>query len=99
MPASTSPAESALFRFIPALRGVVPWRPLGRWPTPVHELQIPSCGHSVYLKREDLSSPLYGGNKVRTLEGHFGAAQAAGATEVWSSGAFGSNHATAATLH
>jgi len=91
--------ESALFRLVPSLRGVVPWQRLGAWPTPVEEHRFSTEGEAIYLKREDLSSPLYGGNKVRTLEGHLGAALASGAREVWSCGAFGSNHATAGTLH
>ena len=98
---SAGPAtgESALFRFLPGLRGTIPWKHLGCWPTPVQELRFASGGDAIYLKREDRSSPVYGGNKIRTLEGHLGAALAAGCTEVWSCGAFGSNHATAATLH
>jgi D-cysteine desulfhydrase len=52
-----------------------------------------------YVKRDDLSSPVYGGNKVRTLEVLFGLAQAAGAREVVATGAYGSNHAVATALH
>jgi D-cysteine desulfhydrase len=46
-----------------------------------------------------MTSPIYGGNKVRTLEVLFGLAQATGRTEIWSTGAFGSNHAAATVLH
>jgi D-cysteine desulfhydrase len=53
----------------------------------------------LYLKRDDLSSPIYGGNKVRTLEVLFGAARAAGARTIVATGAFGSNHAVATVLH
>jgi D-cysteine desulfhydrase len=53
----------------------------------------------VYVKRDDLSSPIYGGNKVRTLEVLFGDALQKGMTEVVASGAFGSNHAVATVLH
>jgi hypothetical protein len=60
-----------LFRHIPALKGKVAWRPIGNLPTPIHRasVQLPS-GRTVrfWAKREDLSSSLYGGNKVRTLE-------------------------------
>ncbi len=53
----------------------------------------------VWVKREDLTSTVYGGNKVRTLEAMFGRARAAGATRMWATGAYGSNHAVATVLH
>jgi len=53
----------------------------------------------VYVKRDDLTSPVYGGNKVRTLEVLFGLAKGRGATRIYSTGAFGSNHSVAAALH
>jgi D-cysteine desulfhydrase len=69
---------------------------LGDWPTPVARLDLPG---EVWVKREDLTSPRYGGNKVRTLEAMFGRARAAGATRMWGTGAFGSNHVVATVLH
>lgn len=101
----------ALFRRLPELRGVVPWAPLGVWPTPVQHVQqranapktLQPWGKSqiseLWVKREDLSSPVYGGNKVRTVEAHAGWALANGKPMLWSTGAFGSNHATATLLH
>jgi D-cysteine desulfhydrase len=83
-----------LKRHIPALD--VPWVRLGEYPTPVERL--PPLG-DVWLKREDLSSPLYGGNKVRTLETLYADAQAKGINRVWTLGAYGSNQALAAILH
>jgi D-cysteine desulfhydrase len=74
----------------------VPWVRLGDWPTPVARLELPG---DVWVKREDLTSPVYGGNKVRTLEAMFGRARAAGATRMWGTGAFGSNHVVATVLH
>ena len=88
--------EVALFRALPALAGSVPWVRLGHWPTPVEELPV---GANVWVKREDRSSPVYGGNKVRTLEAVFGRAIAAGAERIWATGAYGSNHAVATVLH
>jgi D-cysteine desulfhydrase len=52
-----------------------------------------------YVKRDDLTSPVYGGNKVRTLEVLFGLAKSRGARRIYSTGAFGSNHCVAAALH
>ncbi|MEM9696807.1 MAG: pyridoxal-phosphate dependent enzyme, partial [Myxococcota bacterium] len=53
----------------------------------------------LWIKRDDLTSPHYGGNKVRTLELLFGAALARGASHVYSTGAYGSNHAAATVIH
>lgn len=43
-----------------------PWRDFGVRPTPVEERSI--GGVPLLVKRDDRSSPLYGGNKPRTLE-------------------------------
>lgn len=88
--------EVALFRQFPELVSQVPWIPLGDWPTPVE----PLAGYTdIYLKREDISSQVYGGNKVRTLEAQLGRARALGAKRIWATGAYGSNHAVATLLH
>lgn len=73
------------------------WVELGELPTRVDRVAV--RGGELWVKRDDLSSPVYGGNKVRTLETLFGAAKAHGATRIYSTGAFGSNHATATVLH
>ncbi|MCA9607712.1 MAG: pyridoxal-phosphate dependent enzyme [Myxococcales bacterium] len=73
------------------------WVELGDFPTPVDRVEV--RGGELFVKRDDRSSPIYGGNKVRTLETLFGAAKAHGATRIYSTGAFGSNHATATVLH
>ncbi len=95
-----SPARSlddvALFRALPQVGRQVPWARLGDWPTPVEP--VPTLG-AVWAKREDLTAARYGGNKVRTLEAMFGRARAAGATRIWATGAYGSNHALATVLH
>ena len=74
------------------------WVALGDFPTPVDHVSL-GAGQELYVKRDDLSSTVYGGNKVRTLEVLFGGALASGATRIYSTGAFGSNHATATVLH
>ncbi|KAB2911293.1 MAG: pyridoxal-phosphate dependent enzyme, partial [Kofleriaceae bacterium] len=81
--------DVALFRALPQVGRQVPWVRLGAWPTPVARLDLDG---DVWCKREDLTSPVYGGNKVRTLEAMFGRARAAGATRMWATGAYGSNH-------
>jgi 1-aminocyclopropane-1-carboxylate deaminase/D-cysteine desulfhydrase-like pyridoxal-dependent ACC family enzyme len=94
---------SVLFDVLPALRGRVPWASLGVFPTPVADatrvlsgVQLPG---ELWLKRDDLSSPICGGNKLRLLEHVFAEALQSGATHVYSSGATGSNFAVATTLH
>ena len=107
--------DVALFRHFPTLRGKLPWARIGQWPTPVERLpalagdadgyidgdmdEDMAAGPPIYVKREDLSSPRYGGNKIRTLEPVLGGALDMGATTVWATGAYGSNHAVATALH
>jgi D-cysteine desulfhydrase len=76
--------------------------PLGAFPTPVQRaecLERELEAGPLYVKRDDLSSPVYGGNKVRTLEVLFGLARAAGAREIVAVGPYGSNQAIATALH
>ncbi|MEY2934214.1 MAG: hypothetical protein RL033_4963 [Pseudomonadota bacterium] len=92
-----------LFEFFPGLESILGFSSLGDFPTPVEPLQrlapelsgVSNC----YVKRDDLSSPLYGGNKVRTLEALFGQARREGRAWVAATGAYGSNHAVATVLH
>jgi 1-aminocyclopropane-1-carboxylate deaminase/D-cysteine desulfhydrase-like pyridoxal-dependent ACC family enzyme len=95
------PAQPALFDALPRLAGRVPWASLGDWPTPVDRLAglDELVGGELWVKRDDLSASRYGGNKVRTLEALFGLAAARGATRIWATGAYGSNHALATVLH
>ncbi len=102
--ASSAPVDRPLFEAWPILRGRVPWVALGDFPTAVEPLAraaeaIGRAGAPLFVKRDDASSPVYGGNKVRTLEALFGRAREAGARRVYSTGAFGSNHALATVLH
>lgn len=67
-----------LYRLIPAIRGKLAWRSLGEFPTPVHRFKCPlgamaegqSSENEVefWVKREDLCSESYGGNKVRSMQ-------------------------------
>lgn len=73
---------------------------LGDFPTPILDVTaLTGAPAGAFIKRDDLSSSIYGGNKVRTLEVLFGAALGDEATHIYSTGAFGSNHAMAAVLH
>lgn len=93
--------EPVLLRRFPGLRNAVPWRSLGHFPTPVAAMDPPpdATVRSLLVKRDDLSSPLYGGNKVRKLEHLLAEAELAGCRSVVTLGGLGSNHALATALH
>jgi 1-aminocyclopropane-1-carboxylate deaminase/D-cysteine desulfhydrase-like pyridoxal-dependent ACC family enzyme len=94
---------TVLFDYFPALRGRVPWVSLGALPTRVDDatrvLSAAGLPGELWLKRDDLSSSVYGGNKLRLLEHLLAEAQQRGATCVYSSGPLGSNFAVATALH
>ncbi len=96
-------AGRALFEVWPRLAGRVPLTHLGDFPTPIESLapalRAAGVRGEAWVKRDDLSSPVYGGNKVRTLEVLFADAVRRGARVIYSTGAYGSNHATATVLH
>ena len=98
--------ERALHRHFPGLASSVPFADLGSFPTPITrasdletQIGVGSTGGQLWLKRDDRTSPVYGGNKVRTLEIVFGDALRRGLARVYATGAFGSNHAAATSLH
>jgi 1-aminocyclopropane-1-carboxylate deaminase/D-cysteine desulfhydrase-like pyridoxal-dependent ACC family enzyme len=91
-----------LYEVFPALEGKIPWMSLGNYPTPVKRLQ--NLGRrlnhdELWLKRDDITSDIYGGNKVRKLEFWLARAKAEGKKRVLTLGAIGSNHALATILH
>ncbi|HKO53656.1 MAG TPA: pyridoxal-phosphate dependent enzyme [Polyangiaceae bacterium] len=93
-----------LFELFPKLSQGVPRVALGAFPTPVESLhalarELGAGDSDAWIKRDDISSAVYGGNKVRTLELLLGQARARGHTSVLATGAFGSNHALATALH
>ncbi|HWI60072.1 MAG TPA: pyridoxal-phosphate dependent enzyme, partial [Bacillota bacterium] len=91
-----------LFQKLPQLAARLPYVSLGRLPTPVERLAEVGAAiglDSLYIKRDDLSGLVYGGNKVRKLEFLLGAALNAGAREVVTLGFAGSNHALATALY
>ena len=96
--------QRPLFELFPSLERHAGFARLGDFPTPVEPLQhlapdLGSAAAGCYVKRDDRSSLLYGGNKVRTLEALFGQAQREGKDWVAATGAYGSNHAVATVLH
>jgi D-cysteine desulfhydrase len=94
--------ERPLLRRHPALRERLGHIRLGDLPTPVEPLEALGAhlGAGVlWVKRDDRSGRVYGGGKTRKLEWLLGAAAAAGARTVVTSGGAGSNHVVATALH
>ncbi len=92
-----------LARAFPAF-ATMPWTEVGTWPTAVEPMdalarELGLAAGQLWIKREDQSGGVYGGNKLRSLEPLLGEAQAAGATRIYATGAFGSNQALATVLH
>ncbi|MDD4976244.1 MAG: pyridoxal-phosphate dependent enzyme [Bacteriovorax sp.] len=85
-----------IFKFLPELESQ--WISLIDKATPVYQLKKFSSdfNHSkLYVKREDLTSELYGGNKVRNLEFLLGQAKYRGADNILSLAPLGSNFVAA----
>lgn len=70
---------------------------LGDFPTPLERRQTGLL--PLWVKRDDLTHAVYGGNKLRKLEYSFGQAIARGHRAVATFGAAGSNHALATAVH
>jgi D-cysteine desulfhydrase len=87
---------SILFAHYPTLGERLPWEPLLSGPTPI-ELS-PGLADGVWVKRDDLTSRVYGGNKVRKLEFLLADARARGHRSLLTVGATGSNHVLATAL-
>jgi 1-aminocyclopropane-1-carboxylate deaminase/D-cysteine desulfhydrase-like pyridoxal-dependent ACC family enzyme len=69
----------------------------GAFPTRITDAHVD--GKRLYVKREDESSPVYGGNKVRKLEHVFADARSDRARVVLTVGAAGSHHVLATAVH
>jgi len=91
-----------LFRAYPQLAGTLPHVSLGDYPTPVerHAALERELGlAALYIKRDDLTGRVYGGNKVRKLEFLLGKAVREGSKQVVTVGFAGSNHALATAIY
>lgn len=76
--------------------------PLGEFPTPVQRLERLGAELGIsqlYIKRDDLSGKVYGGNKPRKLEFILGDALRSKTKEVITFGGAGSNHAMATAIY
>lgn len=85
-----------LLRRFPELTDAFPWIPLlPDAPTPV--THFPERG--LWVKRDDLACPRYGGNKARKFEWILGELKARGASSFVTFGGLCSNHCTAAAIY
>ncbi len=89
--------EPALFKWFPELKDRIPWVSLGMQPTAIQQLK--GFGHqNIWIKRDDRSSPLYGGNKIRKLEFTLGQALQQKKKRVITFGGIGTNHGLATAI-
>lgn len=86
-----------LFQKYPGLEKGIAWTGLGEFPTPVEPLKNTGKGN-LWIKRDDLSSQLYGGNKVRKLEFILAHALEKGKRTVVTLGGTGTNHGLATAI-
>jgi 1-aminocyclopropane-1-carboxylate deaminase/D-cysteine desulfhydrase-like pyridoxal-dependent ACC family enzyme len=81
----------------------LPVAAIGALPTPLERVRGSWLDEmplgELWIKRDDLTSPEYGGNKVRKLGYLLGDALSKNATSVLTFGAYGSNHALATAVH
>lgn len=97
----TDPCNRHLFRRYPGLIGKLPWMPLADLPSPVQKLEKLGAHlglTDLWMKRDDLNSTLYAGNKPRKFEFIFAEALARGSDEIVTMGSAGSNHGAATCL-
>jgi 1-aminocyclopropane-1-carboxylate deaminase/D-cysteine desulfhydrase-like pyridoxal-dependent ACC family enzyme len=95
-------AEAArpLFDAFPALRGRVPFVPLADLPTPLERMERLSAeaGAEIWIKRDGLCHPVYGGNKIRKFEFVFGDVLRRRSRAVLTGGGLGSHHTIATAV-
>jgi len=91
-----------LFKYYPIFVKKIPYLKIGDFPTPVEKLK--NLGNkfnckNLYIKRDDLSSDTYGGNKVRKLEFILAEVLKNRKKVIFTFGLAGSNHAVASTIY
>lgn len=89
---------NTLFQLYPALASSIPHVSLGKFPTPI-DGPFEVGPHKIWLKRDDLSGEIHGGNKIRKLEVALGEARQRGVSTLVLGGAKGSNWCVAATIY
>ncbi|MCC6806010.1 MAG: pyridoxal-phosphate dependent enzyme [Deltaproteobacteria bacterium] len=93
--------QPRLFARYPSLSEQLAWMPLASVPTPVEKMTAIADWLSrddVWMKRDDLISPLYGGNKVRRYEYVLAEAKRLGRTRIVTVGGLASTQVMATAL-
>ncbi|MCE7749282.1 MAG: pyridoxal-phosphate dependent enzyme [Candidatus Heimdallarchaeota archaeon] len=93
--------EIPLFRKYPKLRNI-PWVSTINSPTPIHKMEEISkeLNHKeIWVKRDDLTDDIYGGNKLRKYEFVFADILKKNKKRILTQGAIGTNHGLATTVH
>jgi len=94
-----TPHEPALFAAYPGLRSRLPRAPFLTAPTPVSRWELPGLPDGgLWVKHDERSCPLYGGNKPRKLEFAIGGALARGSRRLVTTGGIGTNHGLATAV-
>jgi len=91
-----------LFKLVPGISEVVQPLDLAELPTPIREEPVLAARwglERLHIKCDDLSSPIYGGSKLRNLEYFLGHALARSATGVATMGPYGSHQALATAVY
>lgn len=91
-----------IFEVFPPLAESVPWRSIASWPTPIQRAERLGAAHGLshlFIKREDLSHPIVGGNKLRGLEFLLADILARGATRIVTLSSVGSHHIARTAYH
>jgi len=92
-------ADLPLYRAFPALERALQRVAFVCTPTPVEGLALDGVAKGLlFVKRDDRSCPLYGGNKPRKLEFLLGRALARGSRTLVTTGGLGTNHGLAMTI-
>ena len=89
--------QLSLFQKYPELVRKLPQLELGNFPTAVHPLQRLGI-ENFWIKRDDQSSPDYGGNKIRKLEIILAAACQKKIRHLVTAGGIGTNHGLATAI-
>jgi len=93
--------DNALSMAFPRLDANLRRTAIANVPTPVttHKVDLPSGPRYVIVKHDEVTSDIYGGNKVRKLEYLLRRASDRDAQRIATFGAVGSNHALATAIH
>ena len=89
--------QPLLFENYPELKKRISYLPLGEFPTPIHQLK--NLGfNNLWIKRDDLTSSIYGGNKIRKLEFILGEVKSKNKKRIVTIGATGTHHGLATAI-